>query len=438
MCCLGDSMNKENIQKEWEQIVSLENLRKIHDEHTIKSNASGVDNITGKEYSKRIEEEIKFINKKLVCQQYRFSKYKISYILKGVQEPRIICIPTQRDKIVAYAIVLLLNNLFEKVAKTPLPQTLIAEISERIQSFSCGIKLDLHDFYGSIDHDILFYKLQDKIKDEYILNLIRQAIDIDRRVSSSGENQGVPQGLSFSNALANIYLTEIDQKYRAIKDACYVRYVDDIILLSNNQEYFDCLKSDLKEIKLKLNEEKEHRIQTKINSFYFIGYEFKDGIVSIRDEGIKKVINSLDRIIRKNRSNINAMFFKLNIRITGLIWGNKKYGWMFYYSQTQDLSQLFFMDRVLRTKLFPRYGIKEDTIYKIKRFVRVYWEIRKSLHNSNYILNVDKVSAKEKSETIKTILRDNKEHTQKEIDELYFQVITREITDMEKDVQNIS
>lgn len=111
---------------------------------------------------------------------------------------------------------------------------------------------------------------------------------------------------------------------------------------------------------------------------------------------------------------------------------------MFYYSQTQDLSQLFFMDRVLRTKLFPRYGIKEDTIYKIKRFVRVYWEIRKSLHNSNYVLNVDKVSAKEKSETIKTILRDNKEHTQKEIDELYFQVITREITDMEKDVQNIS
>lgn len=109
----------------------------------------------------------------------------------------------------------------------------------------------------------------------------------------------MPQGLSFSNALANIYLTEIDQKYRAIKDACYVRYVDDIILLSNNQEYFDCLKSDLKEIKLKLNEEKEHRIQTKINSFYFIGYEFKDGIVRIRDEGIKKVINSLDRIIRK-------------------------------------------------------------------------------------------------------------------------------------------
>ena len=82
--------------------------------------------------------------------------------------------------------------------------------------------------------------------------------------------------------------------------------------------------------------------------------------------------------------------------------------------------------------------IKEDTIYKIKRFVRVYWEIRKSLHNSNYVLNVDKVSAKEKSETIKTILRDNKEHTQKEVDELYFQVITREITDMEKDVQNIS
>lgn len=76
MCCLGDSMNKENIQKEWEQIVSLENLRKIYDEHTIKSNASGVDNITGKEYSKRIEEEIKFINKKLVCQQYRFPNIK--------------------------------------------------------------------------------------------------------------------------------------------------------------------------------------------------------------------------------------------------------------------------------------------------------------------------------------------------------------------------
>ena len=429
----------EYVGKLWEQIISLDNLRKIYDERIAKSNAPGVDNITGNEYRKRIKNEIELINNQLINKRYRFSKYRICYRLKGVEYPRVICIPTQRDKIVAYAITKLLQDLFGDAAKTPLPQIQINNIIRYMKNFDYGIKLDIHDFYGSLDHEILSAGLSNKINDEYILNLIKQAIHIDRRVSVSGENKGVPQGVSFSNALANIYLNEIDKKYEKRDNSYYVRYVDDIILLSNNPIDFVDLKKDLKKIRLDLNENKEKIFCLEKNSFSFIGYEFENSNVRLNDKGVKNFINTLDRIIRKNKKNIDGMLFKLNIRITGLIWGDKKYGWMFYYSQITDLGQLYFIDSILRNKLLPRYKITKRTA-EIKKLIRVYWEIRKSLHKSRYILNVDKVSIEQKRKTIMVVLNDKKAYiyNDDEINMIYSNLIRREIADMEQDVQNLS
>lgn len=423
----------------WNKIISVYSLRKIYYEHTAKSNVPGVDNITGNNYRKHIKDETKFIRNQLVNKLYKFSKYRICYQLKGVQYPRVICIPTQRDKIVAYAITRLLQKLFGDAAKTPLPQTQINNIIQHIENFDYGIKLDIHDFYGSLDHEMLAARLSNKINDEYILSLIEQAINIDRRVSISGENKGVPQGVSFSNALANIYLDEIDKKYKKRKDSYYIRYVDDIILLSNNPVNFVDLKKDLRKIRLDLNENKEKIFCLKKDPFGFIGYEFQNNNVQLSDKSVKKFINTLDQIIRKNKNNLDGMIFKLNVRITGLIWGNKKYGWMFYYSQITNLKQIYFIDKILRCKLLPRYKILKR-VDEIKKLIRVYWEIRKSLHKSRYILNVDQISVEEKRKTIRDVLKDKKVDTyiDEEVNRIYSNLIRREITYMEQDVQNLS
>ena len=46
----------------------------------------------------------------------------------------------------------------------------------------------------------------------------------------------MPQGLSISNILANIYLNDFDKENNSKDDYKYFRYVDDIFILCNSEE----------------------------------------------------------------------------------------------------------------------------------------------------------------------------------------------------------
>lgn len=68
---------------------------------------------------------------------------------------------------------------------------------------------------------------------------------------------GVPEGLSISNTLANIYMQDIDRKYRGFDYISYYRYVDDILILVNEDKIDDVKKNiidDIEELGLELNE----------------------------------------------------------------------------------------------------------------------------------------------------------------------------------------
>lgn len=65
--------------------------------------------------------------------------------------------------------------------------------------------------------------------------------------------------MSISNILAQIYLKEFDDYFRAELDSdLYLRYVDDIIIFSKSDctKSLNSIKNKLAEIKLNINEEK--------------------------------------------------------------------------------------------------------------------------------------------------------------------------------------
>lgn len=103
------------------------------------------------------------------------------------------------------------------------------------------LKIDIHKFYPSINHDILYEIIKKKIKDQKVLCLLKEIIY---------SAEGVPIGNYLSQYFANLYLTYFDHWIKEeLKCKYYFRYADDIVILSDDKNY---LRSVLLAIKLYL------------------------------------------------------------------------------------------------------------------------------------------------------------------------------------------
>ncbi|MGX7419848.1 reverse transcriptase domain-containing protein [Carnobacterium gallinarum] len=138
-------------------------------------------------------------------------------ILKGRNSiPICISIPTLKDKVCLKATLKTLKEYFPECKNTLLSQECIKEIKSKIDSkkYDYFITLNISNFYGDIKHYKLMMMLRDRIKDETFLDLIKQAIIPPIYPDKSKSISGVPQGLSSSNILAQIYMTKFDGKFK--------------------------------------------------------------------------------------------------------------------------------------------------------------------------------------------------------------------------------
>ena len=96
------------------------------------------------------------------------------------------------------------------------------------------LKLDVRKYFDSIDHSILERHLTDVFNDDFrLLDLLH-----DNIVSYSTEQgKGIPLGNLTSQLFANIYLNPLDQYVkRRLGVPYYIRYADDIVVLSESRE----------------------------------------------------------------------------------------------------------------------------------------------------------------------------------------------------------
>ena len=128
------------------------------------------------------------------------------------------------------------------------------------------LKVDIHNFFGSINHDILKAKLRKKIKDKEALKIVDDIIDSD--------NVGLSIGNMTSQILAIFFLNDLDY---FVKDTLhikgYVRYQDDMLLFHQSKEY---LKVCLSKIKVFIENEgltlnPKTRIYKNTDNFIFLG-----------------------------------------------------------------------------------------------------------------------------------------------------------------------
>lgn len=437
----------------FKEIFSTSYLQNLYREKIEFKASPGIDKINKEVFSKRFDKEIDIIIKKTYAQTYNFSYYLERLISKGRDKcPRVLSIPTIRDKITLKAIAEFLSKTHDEAVSRELVHTKISNIKKDI--FSCQydtfIKIDIQSFFPNINHDKLLKIIKRKIHIKPFLDLLSKAIKQTTVIKSSSktkkysEKKGVPQGLSISNILADIFMQDIDKKYKSNTTIKYYRYVDDILILCNQgqeEALYEMIKKDFIKKDLSVHELNKDSNKTDFGliseGFNFLGYLYENDKLTVRASSIEKLENSIIKIFAQYKyskeKNIKWLEWVLNLKITGCRIDEKKYGWLFFFSQIDDIKLLFRLDKFVESMCI-KFGIDQEC--KVKKFVRTYHEILNNRTDTKYIPNFDLFDFEDK----RILLRDVFSLSINGWDEVKIEIafkrkIYKSIKELEKDIQ---
>ena len=237
-------------------------------------------------FSLDLEQALCGLQRELVSGQYSPGAYRQFTLYE--RKPRVISVAPFRDRVVHHAVMNVLEPLLDKRF---IPDSYacrqnkgVHEAVARYQQFArCNayiLKLDIRRYFPSIDQAILKQQLARRIKDRPVLNLLDRIIDNspdtrapvhffpgDNLVSVSERRRGLPIGNLTSQFFANLYLDEFDHWLKeTMRVKGYLRYVDDLYLLSNDKQQLWALRDDvtekLQEIRLSLHADKTQIYRT--------------------------------------------------------------------------------------------------------------------------------------------------------------------------------
>lgn len=441
------------------------NLLATYEEKIAGRQAVGRDRVTGKRFEEILRDEIEIISRKVLAGSYVFTSYKQLLISKGAGKlPRILSVPTQRDRLTLRCICDFLFDLFPD-QKTKIPQKKIKEIDEAISSgrYTHFVKIDVKNFYPSINHGLLLKILRKSIRKKEILYLITSAIEsktLSERQSQSDKNLdknslGVPQGLSISNILAEIYLSDFDREIVKFPDIKYFRYVDDILVLCDGK-YVKVAKKLIGGLNsLDLHAHALDDVGSKSQAgligsgFDFLGYQFKGDKISPKDSSIESFEASLVKEFTTYRYAVNKavsanakemidfrFLWHLNLKITGCIFEGRRYGWMFYFSQTNDTSKIRRVDAVIE-KFVERFNV--DKNLRIKKLLKSYYECRRVDKDQHvYIQNFDLMDENSRKTVLTKLGVDISGMSSKAVKNYFFKIVRKAVAELEKDLHSFS
>lgn len=132
------------------------------------------------------------------------------------------------------------------------------------------LKMDIHHYFESIDHDIIIGMIRKKYHDEKFCRLMEKIIRSE---------SGLPIGYYTSQWLANWYLQGLDYFIKQECGAkCYVRYMDDMVIIGSNKKELHKTREKVAEyLKERLNLELKDNwqvFQLKNRFIDFMGFRF--------------------------------------------------------------------------------------------------------------------------------------------------------------------
>ncbi len=165
-------------------------------------------------------------------------------------------------------------------------------------------KLDIHDYFNSIDINILLPMLANLLADDPPLYRFFESFLTDRHVISDGnvidENHGVMAGTPTAPFLADVFLKDVDFHFHN-KSVIYARYSDDIIMFAPDHDTLENYKNEmahfLEQHHLVVNPDKE-KIYSPDEAYEFLGFKCRGHEIDISEATKKKMKGKISRQAR--------------------------------------------------------------------------------------------------------------------------------------------
>lgn len=454
-------MNKVNAAKQFRGNFSQASIVSTYNAKMLGARAIGLDRVDAQNFGAKLAAETALISKKILVGTYSFTKYKEKLISKGAGKlPRQLSIPTIRDRLTLKIVCDFLFDVFPE-SKPTLPQEKIAALRNAVDSgkYNYFVKIDLKDFYPSINHKLLLTKLYKRVRISEFRNLMISALEnptvpeISTK-NASANSRGVAQGLSISNVLAEIFMMDVDEKIRSIAPLC-IRFVDDIIILTETAPHtvFQEVCKVLRKAKVNPHPLSAPGSKTQVGEisqgFDFLGYSLRPKIVSVRKSSLINFENSLVSVFTdykhrlRNAKNVAekdsalARFrWALNLKVTGCIYKNQRFGWVFYYSQINDLSVLRRIDNTV-SMMCKRFGVIVPP--NPKRALKAFYESKRTDKKSHwYIPNYDGITVDKMRKFLTEIGQKVDSFPDIEVVFAFHRLVRRATRNLEKDVATFS
>ena len=234
--------------------------------------AAGPDGRGIEEVRKHLPKLLPRLTKELLRGTYQPGNIRRVWIPKGGGGERGLGIPNVVDRVVAEAVRMLLEPLYEPSFHEQSHgfrpgrscHTAIAQAKSIMEEgYEWVVDLDLEKFFDRVNHQRLMARLAERVKDRRLLVLIGRMLKVgvvmpDGVVVSNEE--GVPQGGPLSPLLSNIVLDELDAEL-ARRGHRFVRYADDCNIYVRSERAGIRTMTSIKafierRLRLKVNEKK--------------------------------------------------------------------------------------------------------------------------------------------------------------------------------------
>ncbi len=268
----------------WPELISFDNLYSAY----LKARKGKQSVSSVAKFTLNLESELLSLQQELREFRYRPGRYRLFTIYE--RKKRQIAAAPFRDRVVHHAVINLIEPtidrrfIFDSYACRH-DKGVHAAVN-RYQQWSTRypyvLKMDIEQYFPSIDQAILKTKLRHYLKDRYTLELLDRIIATAPAATGRGDliyypgddllspivrSTGLPIGNLTSQFLANLYLDALDHFIKErLQVHAYLRYVDDLVILGRDKVQLHAIRENirqrLEEDHLRLHPRKAHIYHT--------------------------------------------------------------------------------------------------------------------------------------------------------------------------------
>ena len=355
-----------------------------------KKGAAGVDRQTVDDFAEHERDELRNLHEQLREDRYRPSPVRRVWIPKGSAggkkagktEKRPLGIPTIRDRVVQTAVVNVIEPILDHTfhdrsfgfRRERGCHDALRVVEEKLEAgYVYVVDADLKSYFDTIPKDRLLALVREQISDRRMLSLIKSYLDqsIMEELRTWTPETGVPQGAVLSPVLSNVYLNPLDHQ---MADAGFemVRYADDFVILCRSLEEAESalamVRGWVEKSGLTLHPEKTVIVDSREQSFSFLGYSFRGKHVFPRKQSRDKFVSRIIELTpRKSGMSLEYTISRINQMTRGWFGYFRHCYWPVY----KDFDGM--IRRRLRRQLLKRHRVNRRRLSRNQRWPNAYF-----------------------------------------------------------------